>query len=217
MHGSVVSLVNFFHVYSDVLIFVAIHYLLSSYSDTSIFWSSCEIYFALLLILFDDEIIKVRRTRIQGKNGPPKKKASVRDVEMLSGVKEFFLQQYKLTGGDPKGDVFLNSSRKPFYSHDIIAVQFKKLLEEGDKRYLYQLRHSFATMMITRGEDILWVSRMLGHKSSDITLKTYARAYELSKDKSKRQKRAEFLEKGHSLGTVNNIDYLKAPKIGENR
>ena len=165
-------------------------------------------------ILFDEEIIKVRRTRIQGKNGPPKKKASVRDVEMLSGVKEFFLQQYDLTGGDPKGDVFLNSSRKPYYSHDIIAVQFKKLLEEGDKRYLYQLRHSFATMMITRGEDILWVSRMLGHKSSDITLKTYARAYKLSRDKSKRQKRAAFLEKGHSLGTVDNVDYLKARDIG---
>ena len=166
---------------------------------------------------FDEEFIKVRRTRIQGKNGPPKKKASVRDVEMLAGVKEFFLMQYELTGGDLKGDVFLNSSRKPFYSHDIIAVQFKKLLKEGDKRYLYQLRHSFATMMITQGEDILWVSRMLGHKSSDITLKTYARAYELSKDKSKRQKRAAFLEKGHSLGTVNNLDYRKAPKIGENR
>ena len=168
-------------------------------------------------VVFDEEFIKVRRTRIQGKNGPPKKKASVRDVEMLAGVKEFFLIQYELTGGDPKGDVFLNSSRKPFYSHDIIAVQFKKLLEEGDKRYLYQLRHSFATMMITQNEDILWVSRMLGHKSSDITLKTYARAYELSKDKSKRQKRAAFLEKGHSLGTVNNLDYRKAPKIGENR
>lgn len=168
-------------------------------------------------ILFDEEIIKVRRTRIKKKNGPPKKKASVRDVEMLSGVKEFFLQQYELTGGDPKGDVFLNSSRKPYYSHDTITVQFKKLLKKRDERYLYQLRHSFATMMITRGEDILWVSRMLGHKSSDITLKTYAKAYELSKDKSKRQKRAEFLEKGHSLGTVNNLDYHKAPKIGENR
>jgi len=168
-------------------------------------------------VLMNEEFIKIRCTRIQGKNGPPKKKASVRDVEMLAGVKEFFLNQYELTGGNPKGDVFLNSSRKPFYSHDIIAVQFKKLLKEGDKRYLYQLRHSFATMMITQGEDILWVSRMLGHKSSDITLKTYARAYELSKDKSKRQKRATFLEKGHSLGTVNNIDYHKAPKIGENR
>jgi len=168
-------------------------------------------------ILFDEEIIKVRRTRIQGRNGPPKKKASLRDVEMLAGVKEFFLEQYMLTGGDDKGDVFLNSSRKPFYSHDIIAKQFKQLLTDGDTRYLYQLRHSFATMMIAQGEDILWVSRMLGHKSSDITLKTYAKAYKLTRDKSKRQKRASFLEKGHSLGTVNNMHYCKAPNIGENR
>jgi len=51
---------------------------------------------------------------------------------------------------------------------------------------------------ISEGEDILWVSRMLGHKSSDITLKTYARAYKLSDDKEKRKKRALFLEKGHS-------------------
>lgn len=87
-------------------------------------------------VSIEDEIIKIRRTRIQGKNGPPKKKASIRDVEMLTGVKEFFLEQYNLTGGDEKGDVFLNSSRKPFYSHDIIAKQFKQLLEEGDTRYL---------------------------------------------------------------------------------
>ena len=43
---------------------------------------------------FDNEMIRIRRTRIQGTNGPPKKKASVRDIEMLPGVKEFFLAQY---------------------------------------------------------------------------------------------------------------------------
>ena len=71
--------------------------------------------------------------------------------------------------------------------------------------------------MISEGEDILWVSKMLGHKSSDITLKTCARAYKLSDDKKKRKKRALFLEKRHSLGTVNNMNYNKAPNIGENR
>lgn len=151
---------------------------------------------------FDNEIIKVRRTRILGKNGPPKKKASVRDVEMLSGVKEFFQDQYKLTGNSSIGDVFINSNNTPFYSHDIIAKQFKALLDNGDKRYLYQLRHSFATMMISEGEDILWVSKMLGHKSSDITLKTYAKAYNISHNKNERKKRALFLEKRHSLDTV---------------
>ena len=166
---------------------------------------------------FDNEIIRVRRTRIHGKNGPPKKKASVRDIEMLPGVKAFFLAQYRLTGGNSKGDIFLNSSKKPFYSHDFIAKKFKELLEDGDKRYLYQLRHSFATLMISEGEDILWVSKMLGHKSSDITLKTYARAYKLSDDKEKRKKRALFLEKGHSMGTVNNVPILKARNIGVQR
>ena len=163
---------------------------------------------------FDNEMIRIRRTRIQGKNGPPKKKASVRDIEMLPGVKEFFLAQYRLTGGNSKGDIFLNSSKKPFYSHDFIAKKFKDLLDDGDKRYLYQLRHSFATLMISENEDILWVSRMLGHKSSDITLKTYARAYKLSEDKEKRKKRALFLEKRHSMGTVNNLTYNKPHEIG---
>lgn len=154
---------------------------------------------------FDNEIIKVRRTRILGKNGPPKKKASVRDIEMLLGVKEFFQAQFELTGNNSNGDVFLNSSNEPFYSHDFIAKQFKSLLDKNDKRYLYQLRHSFATMMISEGEDILWVSKMLGHKSSDITLKAYAKAYNISHNKNERKQRALFLEKRHSLGTVEKL------------
>ena len=145
---------------------------------------------------FDNEIIKIRRTRILGKNGPPKKKASVRDIEMLIGVKEFFQAQFELTGLNSSGDVFLNSSNRPFYNHDVIGKQFKSLLDSKDKRYLYQLRHSFATIMISEGEDILWVSRMLGHKSSDITLKVYAKAYRISHNKDERKKRALFLEKG---------------------
>lgn len=162
---------------------------------------------------FDNEIIKVRKTRIQGENGPPKKKASVRDVEMLAGVKEFFLEQYKITG-HLTNEVFVNSSKLPFYSHDFIAKQFKDLLPKDDRRYLYQLRHSFATMMITEGEDILWVSRMMGHKNSNITLQTYAKAYEISKGKSERKARASFLEKRHSMGIVNNTSYEKTQETG---
>ena len=65
-------------------------------------------------------------------------------------------------------------------------------------------------MMISEGKDILWVSRMLGHKSSDITLKIYAKAYRISHNKNERKQRALFLEKGHSLGTVDNLYLNKA-------
>ncbi len=43
------------------------------------------------------------------------------------------------------------------------------------ERKLYNLRHTFASTMITQGQNILWVSRMLGHKDVSITLKVYAR------------------------------------------
>lgn len=36
-------------------------------------------------------------------------------------------------------------------------------------------RHTFATMMLENGEDILWVSNMLGHIDSTMTLSRYAR------------------------------------------
>lgn len=92
--------------------------------------------------------------------------------------------------------------------------QVKRLLEEGDSRYLYQLRHTFASLMISNGEEITWVSQMMGHKSSDITLKVYAKAYKVIKDKSLRKKRANFLENRHKSGTANNPMYDKSLEIG---
>ena len=52
------------------------------------------------------------------------------------------------------------------------------------------MRHSFASLMISNGEDILCVSNMLGHKDSSMTLEVYAK-YIKRTDK----KRAEFLSK----------------------
>ncbi|MCX6051056.1 MAG: tyrosine-type recombinase/integrase [Campylobacterales bacterium] len=51
------------------------------------------------------------------------------------------------------------------------------------------MRHTFATMMIENGEDILWVSNMLGHKDSSMTLQMYAKYR-----KRENVKRASFLD-----------------------
>jgi integrase len=37
------------------------------------------------------------------------------------------------------------------------------------------MRHTFATLAISTGENINWVARMLGHKSPVITLERYNR------------------------------------------
>ena len=99
---------------------------------------------------WESETFKIVRTRIRGEFGPPKTKSSKRVVEMMPNVKEYFLKQYELTGGNVFDMVFMSAFNKPFYSHDTIAKQFKDLLDEGDKRYLYQLRHTFASLMISK-------------------------------------------------------------------
>jgi integrase len=51
---------------------------------------------------------------------------------------------------------FLNQSNMPFYNHDIIGVNFRKTLNQSGvkARPLYNLRHTFASQMISKGADI---------------------------------------------------------------
>jgi len=72
----------------------------------------------------------------------------------------------------------------------IARTYWRPIFEKIDIAYRnpYQMRHTFASMMISNGEDILWVSKMLGHTNSAITLTMYARYIE-NKDK----KRGAFL------------------------
>ncbi|WP_420837843.1 tyrosine-type recombinase/integrase [Arcobacter vandammei] len=53
-----------------------------------------------------------------------------------------------------------------------MGKRFRQLLRDINikERRLYNLRHTFASMMISAGYNILWVSKMLGHKDVSITL-----------------------------------------------
>ena len=56
----------------------------------------------------------------------------------------------------------------------------------------------------------------MGHKSANITLKVYAKAYKVLKDKNLQKKWASFLDDWHKSGTANIPIYDKPQKIGEN-
>ena len=124
---------------------------------------------------FERRVIKITKTRNKRKESEPKTVSSTREVDMLSLVKEALEAQLELTKGKEK--VFMSMFHKPFYSHDIIAKLFKELLVKLKipTRPLYNLRHTFASQAITKGVNILWTSRMLGHKDVSITLQVYAK------------------------------------------
>jgi len=145
--------------------------------------------------------IDISRSRKMGVDGAPKNESSERIIDILDSLIPFLKNQFELTG-KYESYVFLNKQNNPIY--DIKRIRengWKKTLKacEIEYRTIYQTRHSFATMMLENGEDILWVSNMLGHTDSSMTLSKYAH-YVKKKDK----KRGEFLNKEFSSKDIMN-------------
>jgi len=135
--------------------------------------------------------IKPQRSRRMGKDGKLKTESSYREIEILDSLLPYLKNQYQLTGSQ-NSYVFLNENNEPLY--DIKRIrnnQWKKTLKKCkfDYRPIYHTRHTFATVMLENGEDILWVSNMLGHTDSTMTLSRYARYI-----KREHKKRGQFLK-----------------------
>ncbi len=134
---------------------------------------------------FNKKIISVKRSRNKGIETTPKTKSSIRNVEILDVLLPY-LENHLQFKTDSEY-VFLARGNNPFNSSNKIStIYWKKVLKELNIPYrnLYQMRHTFASLMIASGEDILWVANMLGHKNSNITLSTYAKY--MKDDKKKR-------------------------------
>lgn len=140
---------------------------------------------------FENNKIAIKQT-INNKNQitSPKTKHSKRTIDMLPPVKKALLNQLKLTNKE-NSFVFLNH-KSPFIHSGRINPYWKALLENLGFAYrvFYNTRHSFASIMINYGEDMIWVSKMLGHNNLSTTLQIYTKYLE---DKDKR--RALFLDK----------------------
>ncbi|MEA3511974.1 MAG: tyrosine-type recombinase/integrase [Campylobacterota bacterium] len=140
---------------------------------------------------FKKKEIYIKRTIKMGEISTPKTTSSIRSIDMLDSLVPFLENQYSLTG-KKNSYVFLNQNDEHIY--DIKRVRdthWKKVLNLSSLEYrpIYHTRHTFATVMIENNEDILWVSNMLGHVNSTMTLSKYAR-YIKRADKT----RASFLE-----------------------
>lgn len=142
-------------------------------------------------INFQNKSIKIKRSIRKGELTAPKTASSIREIDMLPFAEEALKSQQKFTflkGGfvfvKPDGSNFTDAEQ-------IREVYWYKLLKlcKVDKRILYQTRHTFASQMLANGEDLVWVSHMLGHKDMQITSKTYVNYI-----KREKKARATFLD-----------------------
>lgn len=122
--------------------------------------------------------IYIRRSLRDGVIDTPKTEGSVREVEISPTVEAALRAQWQQTGLKKSGFVFCTEAGKAhFSSGNIIARHWKPLLKRLglDYREMYQTRHTFASLMIAGGADVLTVARIMGHKTTRMTLERYAR------------------------------------------
>ncbi|MDD2698816.1 MAG: tyrosine-type recombinase/integrase [Arcobacteraceae bacterium] len=139
---------------------------------------------------FINNEIHINRRIKMGDIDVPKTVNSVRTLDILDTLIPYLKEQYKLTD-HLDSYIFLNSDNEHYYDIKRIRdTHWKKVLKAVGLEYrpIYHTRHSFATLMLSNNEDMLWVSNMLGHKDATMTLSKYARYI-----KRDRKKRASFL------------------------
>ncbi len=138
---------------------------------------------------FNSKKIVVRRSMRHGKISSTKT-GKTRIIDMLEPVEQSLKEHFK-SNGLKYEFVFTNRKGTPYCeTSSITTTYWKPLLKRCGMAYrvLYNTRHTFASLMLANGEDILWVSKMLGHAKVSTTTIYYTKFVE-----EKGKKRAQFL------------------------
>ncbi|GAA8201419.1 hypothetical protein HpDR150_13400 [Helicobacter pylori] len=136
---------------------------------------------------FENKKININKSlNLSGVITSPKNKPSIREVDLLEPV-EKILKELKATEPANKKMIFLSVPKR---TQDFQRA-FKKLLKALNlkDRKLYTTRHTFASLMLSQGEEAMWISQTLGHKDLNTTYSTYSH-YIPKQDKE----RAKFLK-----------------------
>lgn len=128
---------------------------------------------------WNKNIIRIERAKTQyaDEDETTKTLSSVRDVKLLAPAVDAIKRQKAFTflEGDK---IFHNPRTNTPWAGDqpIRKTCWIPALKKAGVRYrkAYQTRHTFASMMLSSGETLAWVSRMLGHSNVLQTARAYA-------------------------------------------
>ena len=130
---------------------------------------------------FIDRYIEVKRSIVRGKISTPKN-GKIRQVDMslqLAEALKEHLKGFKLELADQKKDddqfVFTNEECKVINKDNWRRRVFYKAIEKAEVRRIriHDLRHTYATLRISKGDNVADVSKQLGHHSVKFTMDIY--------------------------------------------
>lgn len=101
----------------------------------------------------------------------------MRTVELQESARNTLENQRNIT--PPDGHIFIDPQTKlPYKSDQAIRRKYwTPALARAKVTYRtpYETRHTFASMLLSRGEVPIWVASQMGHKDCSMLMKTYGR------------------------------------------
>jgi integrase len=132
---------------------------------------------------FFQKLILVQRNITRGKTTTPKSRSGRRYVRMTSQLAEV-LRRHKIYMAErtlkqgwksmPEW-VFTNEDGKPVNYGNFLFRTWNKAMEKSGmhRRSPHDMRHTYATLRLSKGDSLAEVSKEMGHYSPEITYKTY--------------------------------------------
>lgn len=123
-----------------------------------------------------NRLILVRETIVDGEEDTTKTDESRRDIQMNEAVYQALLRQAEATR-KISPFVFCNREGKPLDHVNVTKRVWYPLLRHLGLtlRRPYQTRHTAATLWLGSGENPQWIARQMGHASTEMLFKVYAR------------------------------------------
>jgi integrase len=124
------------------------------------------------------ESVTVRRAVRRGREKGPKTAAGIRVLRLLAPARS------SLLGSRPTSDLNVNQPvfRNPNTGNDwheakALNRAFARACRNAKvrRRYVYQLRHTFATWALSAGENPAWIAKQMGHKDVQVIYDHYAK------------------------------------------
>jgi integrase len=123
--------------------------------------------------------LHVRRTVYKGAFYAPKSKAAVRTIDLGAQAAGMLgsLKRERFGATEPAADALIFPGRdgKPQDPASLRRGAWAKALKAAGLAHTHPhvLRHAYVSMLIAAGQDIAYISKMVGHSSITITLNTY--------------------------------------------
>lgn len=113
---------------------------------------------------------------VEGEEKTTKTKAGIRTVPLLLAARQAVEGQLALTDAKA-GRLFLNPRTGKEWTDQSLLRVWQRASKQAKTRYRnpYQLRHTFASQLLSQGENPAYIARILGHKTTEMVIRNYGR------------------------------------------